>query len=130
MKDLINLLTKRMDSLPTWKEINSIFIQKSITTNHMSKRYKNLKATLENINNKSITLKENLMDGKEKQNKLIQNHKEFKVNFSSMFKKRIVYQICWKLRTMSTKLWEDHWPIMKQKQEKYKCCKPLTNNLM
>lgn len=60
----------------------------------MSKRYKNLKATLENINNKSITLKENLMDGKEKQNKLMQNHKEFKVNFSNMFKKRIVYQIC------------------------------------
>lgn len=60
----------------------------------MSKRYNNLKATSENINNKSITLKENSMDGKEKQNKLMQNHKEFKVNFSSMFKKRIVYQIC------------------------------------
>lgn len=94
LRDSINLSIKRMDSLLISKKINSISIRKSTITNLMSKKSNNLKVTLESTNNKLITLKKNWMDGKEKLKKLMLKLKEFKVNFSNMLKKKIVYQIC------------------------------------
>jgi len=118
-----------MDLLLILKKINLTSILKSTITNLINKKYNNQKIISESINNKLITLKESWMDGKERPNKLMLRLKEFKENCSNMLRKKIVYPTCWKLKTTSMKLWEDHWQTMKLKQEKYNICKPHVNNL-
>lgn len=118
-----------MDLLLILKKINLTSILKSTITNLINKKYNNQKTISESINNKLITLKESWMDGKERPNKLMLRLKEFKENCSNMLRKKIVYPTCWKLKTTSMKLWEDHWQTMKLKQEKYNICKPHVNNL-
>lgn len=83
---------------------NLTYIQKSIITSHMNKRFSNQKIISVNTKNKSMRSNENLMAGKERQKRQIPKHKEFKENSSSMSKKKIDFQTCSKQKITSIKL--------------------------
>lgn len=70
----------------------------------MNKKSNNQKTTSANTKNKLMPSKDNLTIGREKPNKLTLKLKEFKANFSNMFKKKIDFQTCSRPRMVNMRL--------------------------